>query len=69
MGASDVLTGIMRSSDRQPRVVALFNRFSNQLAQGDYDASEQTLSELEALVGSSNPDLAAARSELFFERL
>lgn len=69
LGANDVLTGIMGSSDRQPRVDALFDRFSDQLAQGDYDASERTLSELEALVGSSNPDLVAARSELFFERL
>lgn len=69
LGANDVLTGIMGAGDRQPSVSALFDRFSNQLAQGDYDASERTLSELEALVGDSNPDLAAARSELFFERL
>lgn len=69
MGASDVLTGIMGSSSRQPEVDVHLHAFAKLLDERDFDAAENELDRLEELTGPDNPDLVAARSALFFERL
>lgn len=69
LDANVVLTGIMGAYDRQPRVAALFAEFDTLLKEASYEQAEQVLDEIEQETGSNNPELTAARSALFFDRL
>ena len=69
LGANDVLTGIMGADDRQPEVKDLFDRFARLFDAEDFDGAEAVLNQLEEKTAPDNPDVAAARSALAFERL
>ena len=69
LGANDVLTGIMGADDRQLEVKDLFDKFAKLFDAEDFDGAEAVLNQLEEKTAPDNPDVAAARSALVFERL
>ncbi len=69
LSANDVLTGIMGTKDRQPEVVRLLREFDTLFDKERFDEAECILDKLEGQIGPNNPDLVAARSALFLERL
>lgn len=67
--SDDILQEIMGAQNRPEKVIDRFSQFYDMLDQSEFDGADRMLDEIEGLVGSSDPDLTAARTALFIERV
>lgn len=67
--ANSILREVMNVSDRPTDVKARLDSFYAYMDESDYENADRVLTELENVVGTSDPDIAAARTSLDLEIL
>lgn len=67
--ANSILREIMKVSERPADVVQLLSAFYACMDENDYKEADKILTEIEGIVGTNDPDIAAARTALDLEKM
>lgn len=67
--ANSILREVMKVSERPTDVVQRINAFYACMDENDYEEADRILTEIEDIVGTNDPDIAAARAALDLEKL
>ena len=65
--ANSILREVMKVSDRPTDIKQRMNLFYSYMDENNYKDADKVLTEIEAIVGASDPDIAAARTSLVLE--
>lgn len=67
--ANSILREVMKVSERPMRITELLKAFYVFMDNKQYDEADKVLSEIEDVVGTTDPDIAAARTALDLEKI
>lgn len=67
--ANSILREVMKVSERPADVVQRLDAFYACMDEKDYEKADKILTEIEELVGTNDPDIAAARTDLDLEQI
>lgn len=67
--ANSILREVMNVSERPTDIKQRMNLFYSHMAEKNYKEADKVLTEIEAIVGTTDPDIAAARTSLDLERI
>lgn len=67
--ANSILREVMKVSERPMRIAELLKAFYVFMDNKQYDEADKVLSEIEDVVGTTDPDIAAARTALDLEKI
>lgn len=67
--ANSILREVMKVSERPTDVVYRINAFYTCMDENDYEEADRILTEIEEIVGTNDPDIAAARTALDLEKV
>ncbi len=67
--ANSILREVMKVAERPTDIKQRMNLFYSYMDQNNYKAADKVLTEIEAIVGTTDPDIAAARTSLDLEKI
>ena len=67
--ANSILREVMNVSERPADIKQRMNLFYAHMDENNYEEADKVLTEIEAIVGTTDPDIAAARTSLDLERI
>lgn len=67
--ANSILREVMKVSERPEDVVQRLDTFYACMDKNDYESADKVLTEIEEIVGTNDPDIAAARTALDLEKM
>ncbi len=67
--ANSILREVMKVSERPIDIKQRMNLFYSYMDENNYEEADKVLTEIEAIVGTSDPDIAAARTSLDLEKI
>ena len=67
--ANSILREVMKVSERPADIKQRLDEFYGYMDEKNYDEANKVLTEIEAIVGTTDPDIAAARTSLELERI
>lgn len=67
--ANSILREVMKVSERPADIVQRLDTFYACMDKNDYEEADKTLTEIEEIVGTNDPDIAAARTALDLEKM
>ena len=67
--ANSILREVMKVSERPADIKQRMNLFYSYMDENNYEKADKVLTEMEAIVGTTDPDIAAARTSLDLERI
>ena len=67
--ANSILREVMQVSERPVDIKHRMNLFYAYMDEDNYEEADKILMEIEAIVGTTDPDIAAARTSLDLERI
>lgn len=67
--ANSILREVMKVSERPTDIKQRMNLFYSYMDENNYKEADKILTEIEAIVGTTDPDVAAARTSLDLERI
>ena len=67
--ANSILREVMKVSERPTDIKQRMNLFYSYMDENNYKEANNVLTEIEAIVGTTDPDIAAARTSLDLEKI
>ena len=67
--ANSILREIKKVSERPTDIKQRMNLFYSYMDENNYKEADKVLTEIEAIVGATDPDIAAARTSLDLEKI
>ncbi|WP_455719863.1 AAA family ATPase [Agathobacter sp.] len=67
--ANSILREVMKVSERPKDIMHRMNSFYSYMDENNYKEADKVLTEIEAIVGTTDPDIAAARTSLDLEKI
>ena len=67
--ANSILREVMKVSERPTAIKQRMNLFYSYMDENNYKEANNVLTEIEAIVGTTDPDIAAARTSLDLEKI
>ena len=67
--ANSILREVMNISERPADIKQRMDLFYAYMYENNYKEADKVLTEMETIVGTTDPDIAAARTSLDFERI
>lgn len=67
--ANSILREVMKVSERPTDIKQRMNLFYSYMDENNYKGADKVLTEIEAIVGTTDPDIAAARTSLDLEKI
>ena len=67
--ANSILREVMKVSERPEDVIQRLNTFYAYMDKNGYEEADKVLTEIEEIVGTNDPDIAAARTALDLEKI
>lgn len=67
--ANSILREVMKVSERPTDIKQRMNLFYSYMDENNYKEADKVLTEIEAIVGATDPDIAAARTSLDLEKI
>ena len=67
--ANSILREVMKVSERPADIKQRLDEFYGYMDENNYEEANKTLTEIEKIVGTTDPDIAAARTSLELERI
>ena len=67
--ANSILREVMKVSERPADIKHRMDLFSAYMDENKYKEADKVLTEMEAIVGTTDPDIASARTSLDLERI
>lgn len=67
--ANSILREVMKVSERPMDIKQRMNLFYSYMDENNYQEADKVLTEIEAIVGTTDPDIAAARTSLDLEKI